>query len=154
MLTSGAPHCLWDNCLELEMYICSHSVNSVYCLDGEVHEMYMSGETADISQFCELAWYNWIMYCPGTIDYPDKPLNLGKYLGSAINVGPAVSAKILQHNGKVVYRSTYCPLTVEEQANPVVQKDMATINETDEECLGAKLTRAKLEEVGVPNTPV
>ncbi len=55
----------------------------------------MSGETADISQFCELAWYNWIMCRPGTVDYPNELLCLGKYLGPAIDVGPAMTAKIL-----------------------------------------------------------
>ncbi len=74
MLMSGAPRCLWDDCLELKAYIRSHSTNSMYCLDGKVLETYMSGETADISQFCELAWYDWIMYRPGTIEYPDEPL--------------------------------------------------------------------------------
>ncbi len=69
---------------------------------------------ADISQFCELAWYDWIMYHPCTIDYPDEPLHLGKYLGPVIDVGPAMTAKILQHNGKLVYQSMYHPLTVEE----------------------------------------
>ncbi len=86
----------------------------------------MSRETVDTSQFCELAWYNWIMYCPGTIDYPDEPLHLGKYLGPAIDVGPAMTAKILWHNGKVVYWRMYCPLTIEEQANLTVQQDMVT----------------------------
>ncbi len=62
----------------------------------------MSGETTDISQFCELAWYDRVIYCPGTFDYPNEPLHLKKYLGPAIDVGPAIAAKILQHNGKVV----------------------------------------------------
>ncbi len=67
----------------------------------------MSRETADISQFCELAWYNYIMYHLDTVDYPDEPQSLGKYLGPAIDVGPAMTAKILQHNGAVTYRSMY-----------------------------------------------
>ncbi len=113
----------------------------------------MSGETADISQFCELAWYDWIMYRPGTIEYPDEPLRLGRYLGPAINVGPAMTAKILQQNGEVVYHSTYRPLTVEEQADSSVQQSMATFDQTAEERLGDKLTRAELEEVGIPDTP-
>ncbi len=113
----------------------------------------MSGETADISQFCELAWYDWVMYLPGTIDYPNEPLRLGKYLGPAIDVGPAITAKILQHKGKVVYRSMYQPLTIEEQADSAVRQDLATFRETDEERLGTKLTHAKLEEVGIPDTP-
>ena len=153
MLAIGAPRWLWEDCLELEAYIGSHSVHSVYCLDGEVPKTYMTGETADISRFCELAWYNWIMYCPGTIDYPNEPLHLGKYLGPAIKVGPAMTTKIFQHNGKVVYRSTYWVLTLEEQVNPTVQQDMVTFRENAEECLGAKFTHAKLEEVGIPETP-
>ncbi len=112
----------------------------------------MSGETADISQFCELAWYNWVMYRPGTIDYPNEPLRLGTYLGPAINVGPGMTAKILQHNGEVVYWSTYCPLTIEECANDTMQQDMLTLRETTEERLGAKLTCAELEEVSMPDT--
>ncbi len=58
MLASGAPRWLWDDCLELEAYIRSHHVTSIYRLDGKVPETSMSGETTDISQFCELAWYN------------------------------------------------------------------------------------------------
>ncbi len=102
MLAAGVPRQLWDDCLEQEAYIHSQIVNSIYCLDDKVPETYMPRETTDISQFCELAWYNWIMYCPGTIDYPDEPLRLRKYLGPAINVGPAMTAKIFQHNGEVV----------------------------------------------------
>ncbi len=49
VLTAGAPRRLWDDFLELEAYIHSHSANSVYCLDGKAPETYMSGETADIS---------------------------------------------------------------------------------------------------------
>ncbi len=64
----------------------------MYHLDGEVPE---TGERADISQFCKLAWYDWIMYHPGTIEYPHEPLRLGRYLGPAIDVGPAMTAKIL-----------------------------------------------------------
>ncbi len=70
------------------------------------------------------------MYCPGTIEYPNEPLRLGRYHGPAIDVGPAMTAKILQQNGEVVYRSTYCPLTVEEQADPSVQQNMITFNES------------------------
>ncbi len=64
-----------------------------------------------------------------------------------------MTAKILQHNGKVVYRSMYKPLTVEEQADSNVQQNMATFREAAEESLGAKLTWAELEEVGIPDTP-
>ncbi len=64
-----------------------------------------------------------------------------------------MTAKILQQNGEVVYRSTYRPLTVEEQADPSVQQSMVTFDQIAEERLGDKLTRTELEEVGIPDTP-
>ncbi len=112
----------------------------------------MSRDTADISQLCGLAWYDWIMYHPGTIDYPDEPSCLGKYLISGIDVGPAMTTNILQHNGERLYRSMNHPLTIEEQADITVQQDMVTFRENAEECQGVKLTHAKLEEVNKPDT--
>ncbi len=73
MLASGVPHHLWDDCQKLEEFICSHSANSIYRLESKVPKTNMLGETADINQFCELVWYNWIMYCLGKIDYLDEP---------------------------------------------------------------------------------
>ncbi len=63
-----------------------------------------------------------------------------------------MTTKILQLNGKVVYQSTYRPLTVEKWAN-IVHQDMTTFREAPEERLGTKLTHAKLEEVDIPDTP-
>ncbi len=63
-----------------------------------------------------------------------------------------MTAKILQQNGEVVYCSMYSPLTVEEWADPSVQQSMIMFNKTAEECLRNKLTRAKLEEVGILDT--
>ncbi len=97
-----------------ELLFLTHSVNSIYCLDGKVPETYMSSETAEFSKFYKLALYNWIMYCPDTINYSDEPLHLGKYLGPTIYVGPEMTAKIVQHNRGEVYCSTYRPHTIEE----------------------------------------
>ncbi len=64
-----------------------------------------------------------------------------------------MTAEILQHNHKVVYHSTYCPLTAEECATPAVQQDMATFRETTKEHLGARLTLTELKEVSISDTP-
>ena len=58
---SGAPNRLLDDCLELEFYIRSNTACSIYKLDGEVPDTIMSGETSDISQFCEFEWLEWVM---------------------------------------------------------------------------------------------
>ncbi len=113
----------------------------------------MSGEIADINQLCKLAWYYWIIYRPSMSNYPDEPVNLGKYFGSAFDVGPAIAAKILQQNEEVVYRSTHRSLTIEEQADTSIQQDMIAFKESAEEHLGTKLTHRELEEVGIPDMP-
>ncbi len=79
----------------------------------------MSSETADISQFCELGWYKWVKFRSTTVSFPVDPLVLGKYLGPSIDVGPAMTAKILTPTGKVAHRIPYRPLTPEETADPV-----------------------------------
>ncbi len=65
----------------------------------------MSGETTDISQFCY--WYKWVEFRSTTISFPEDLLVLRKYLGPLIDVGPAMTTKILTPTGKVVHCSIY-----------------------------------------------
>ena len=62
LLRLRAPKCLWVDCLELEAYIRSNTAHEIYKLDGEVPKTVMFGETSDISQFCELEWFKWVMF--------------------------------------------------------------------------------------------
>ena len=107
-IRTGAPKCLWDHCIELEGLICSHTTNGIYATGGEVPETIMKGGTADISQICEFVWYDWVMFhnLVNTIAFPDKRLTLGRYLGPAIDIGLALTAKILKQNGQYVCRLT------------------------------------------------
>jgi hypothetical protein len=76
----------------------------------------MKGGTADISQICKFAWYDWVMF-PNTfnmIAFPDKRLTLGRYLGPATDVGLALTAKILKQIGQYVCRLSLRHLTPEE----------------------------------------
>jgi hypothetical protein len=47
------------------------------------------------------------------ITFPDDKLTLGRYLGSATDIGLALTAKMLKQNGQNVCRSTLCHLTPE-----------------------------------------
>ena len=49
MVRSKAPKRLWDNCSEREAYVRSLTTHDIYRLDGQVPELLVSGETADIS---------------------------------------------------------------------------------------------------------
>jgi hypothetical protein len=116
MIRTGAPKCLWDHCIKLEGLICSHTANDTYATGGEVPGTIIKGGTADISQVCKFAWYDWVMFhdTVNTIAFPDKRLTLGRYLGPATDVGLALTAKILKQNGQYFCRSTLRHLTPEE----------------------------------------
>ena len=74
----------------------------------------MSSDTLDISQFCELEWYEWIMFRESAVSFPEDMMVLGRYLGLIINVGTAMNIKIMKSNGEVVNWSTYQYLITEK----------------------------------------
>ena len=67
----------------------------------------MSGENSDINQFCELEWFQWVMFRDETAPFPDDALKSGSYVGPSIDVCLAMTTKILTKNGQVLHRSTY-----------------------------------------------
>ena len=85
--------------------------------------MIMSGQTADISPFIEHPFYAWVKFWDNLAKYPEPKEQLGRWLGPAINFGPAMMAKILKSNGQVLYVSMYHGLTDDEcHDNAEVQK--------------------------------
>ena len=62
MIKKKSPKKLWDDCVELEGFIHSNTAHDIFELNGEVPETLVSGETSDISQFCELEWYEWVKF--------------------------------------------------------------------------------------------
>jgi hypothetical protein len=86
---------------------------------GQTPETIMSGSTADISNICEFAWFDWVMFSDNVPTYPDDKLILGRYLGPATDVGSAMTMKILKRNGQVVYRSTVRHLNNDEISDDV-----------------------------------
>ena len=51
---------LWGDFLGLEAYIRSNTALDIFYLDGMTPETNMSGETSDITTFCEFGWYQWV----------------------------------------------------------------------------------------------
>ena len=123
MAKSLCPAKLWDHCLELEAYIWLHTAQDKYELQDQVPETVMSGQTADISQFVELPFYTWVKFWDNLAKYPEPKEQLGRWLGPAIDIGPAMMAKTLKSNGQVLYVSMYSGPTDDEcHDNAEVQK--------------------------------
>ena len=72
-----------------------------------VHKTMMLGETSDISQFCKLECFMWVIIHDETAQFPDDVLKLCHYLGPSIDLGPAMTVKVVMENGQVLNRSTY-----------------------------------------------
>ena len=114
LLQLRAPKYLWDECLELEASIRSNTANDIYKLDRDVSKTMMSGETSYITQFYKIEWIKQVMFHNKAAPFPDNVLTLGYCLGPSIDVGTAMTSKILIQKGQVLHRSTYRPLTPNE----------------------------------------
>ena len=93
------------------------------------------------------------MFRDQPVAFPDDNPVLGRYLGPAIDVGPALTAKILKANGEVVYRSTYRALTDVERANAVhvcrrVEFDLNILDK-----FGPETTPDDFPDLDIPDTP-
>ncbi|KAI2502051.1 Reverse transcriptase (RNA-dependent DNA polymerase) [Fragilaria crotonensis] len=136
MVRSRAPKRLWDDCLEREAYVRSFTAHEIFRLSGQVPETIVSGETADISPLAQFKWYEWVMFRDTSVTYPDDALVLGRDLGPAIDIGPAMTRKILKANGQVVYRSTVRSLTPDEMADTTAKAARDKFTESVNAALG------------------
>ena len=73
---------------------------------------------ADISDICEFDFYKWVMFNDSQAIFPETNFHVGRWLGPAVDVGSALTYKILKSNGQVVPRSTIRHLTLDKLANP------------------------------------
>lgn len=77
---SKSPNRLWDDSLERKVCVCSITAHNVYCLDGQVPDMLVSSETADISPLH--------LFRDTSVPYSDEAMILGRDLRPVIDVGP------------------------------------------------------------------
>ena len=75
----------------------------------------MPGQTADISAICQFEWFQWVMYFEPTESYLNDKWTIGRYLGPTVDVGSAMTQKILKSNGEFVSRNTVRARTEEEE---------------------------------------
>ena len=151
---SKCPKSLWDDCIELTALQRSHTALDLWNLRGEVPQTIMTGQTADISQLFELEWYEWVKYYESATRFPEDKMSLGKYLGPSIDIGPAMTAKILKRNGNTTHVSTYRALTDEEIASDLEAEDRLSFTESIGKKLGPEASMKGLkEEIGDVSTP-
>jgi hypothetical protein len=121
-LRSGCLKPFLDDCIIIEAYVRSHTSLDIFVLEGQVPESKIKGETVDISTIAEYDWYEWVKFRDTAAKFPVSKIQLGRYLGAAINIGPAMMRKILKKNVSVMYRSSVRPLTQDEIQYPTENK--------------------------------
>ena len=89
--------------MELEAYIHSNKALVIFKLDGMNLETNMLGESYGITTFCKFRWYHWVYFRDTSVTFPGDKLVLGRYCGPSIDVGPALTAKIMRNNGQQVH---------------------------------------------------
>jgi hypothetical protein len=87
------------------------------------------------------------------VKYPDENPVLGRFLGIAIDVGPAMTAKILKHNGEVIHWSTYRGLTDAEVVNQAHIKLWEEFDEAIGHKFGADCTPEDFPDIALEDTP-
>ena len=63
------------------------------------------------------------MFRDTSATYPDDKMVLGRDLGPAIDIGPAMTRKVIKSNGQVLYRSTVRSLTPGELMDETQKKE-------------------------------
>ena len=109
----------------------------------------MSGQKTDISPFAAHGWYQWIKYYDTVHGYPEHKEILGQWLGPAVDIGPAMTSKVLKANGQVIYTSTYHALTDDEMANPEEAKACQAFDTAVATKLGAPMSKNDLAPEGI-----
>ena len=64
-----------------------------------------------------MVWYELVIYNDTNWQFPYKKFVLGRYLGPYIDVGSAMTSKILRNTGEVIPQYNIWPLTLEEMEN-------------------------------------
>eukprot|EP00804_Cyclotella_cryptica_P019304 CCRYP_006183-RA/>CCRYP_006183-RA protein AED:0.20 eAED:0.20 QI:0/0/0/1/0/0/5/0/657 len=106
---SGAPLRLRCFALEYESYVRLHTAHDIYRLDGQVPETIVSGETVDISPFCEFGFWDWVKFRDQGVAFPGNALVLGKYLGPSMDELARVLRRKWDVDGKAVGTAHHNP---------------------------------------------
>jgi hypothetical protein len=139
MLRYGCPKRFWDDCIIREAYVISHTSMDIFGIEVQVTESKFKGETVDISTIAEYAWSEWVTFHDTAAKFPVSKIQLGRYLGAAIDIVPAMTRKILKKNGSVVYRSSVRPLTPDKIQSPTENKEREEFDIAIENKFGASM---------------
>jgi hypothetical protein len=73
-------------------------------------------------------------------------IQLGRDLGAAIDIGPAMTRKILKNNGSMMYRSSVRPLIQDEIQSPTEKKEREEFDISVAEKFGPSMNKSDFKD--------
>jgi hypothetical protein len=110
-----------------------------------VRESKIKGETVDISTIAEYAWYEWVKFRDTAAKFTVSKIQLGRDLGAAIDIGPAMARKNLKNNGSAMYIKYLRRLTPDEIQSPTEKKERGEFDIAIEQKFGASMDNSDLK---------
>jgi hypothetical protein len=96
MLCYACPKQLWDDCISREAYVRFHTSLDIFGLEGQVPESKVKGDTMDISTIAEYDWYKWLKFRDTATKFPVSKIQLGRDVGTAIDIARPCCAILLK----------------------------------------------------------
>ena len=85
-------------------------------------------------------WYEWVKFWDGEAKFSEPREVLGRWLGPSLDVGPAMTAKIIKSNGQVMHLSSYRKLNPEELVDEEETQKRTLFTKLITTRLGAQMT--------------
>jgi hypothetical protein len=83
MQKANAPQRLWDFCAVHQAELRCLTATDLYHLHGHTPYEIVTGNTPDISEYCQYWWYEPVYYLEQTNAFPQDKLVLGRWLAVA-----------------------------------------------------------------------
>jgi len=138
MTKTKTPKVLWDYCASYVAEIISLTANDLYAVNGRTPHELVTGNTPDISEWSEFAWYEPI-YHYEDVPFPQTKRKIARWLGVAHRVGQALCYWILSNTGQVLARTSIQKLTDDELKSPLVLDETSQFDSMIKQKLGESM---------------
>ena len=122
MKDTDSPLIFWDYCAERRVKINNLTAKNLFQLHGSNANQKITGDPSDISNLCQLGWFDWCYY-RDTNSFPRQEEKLGRRLDPAANYLNEMSHWILKDTMKITASHTFRPLTDDEYRDPNITRE-------------------------------
>ena len=106
MKDTDSPLKFWDYCAERRVKINNLTAKNLFQLHGSNANQKITGDPGDISNLCQLGWFDWCYYRDAN-PFPKQEEKLGRSLGPAANYSNEMSHWILKDTMKITASHTF-----------------------------------------------